>query len=112
MDKSVIINEWLDYATKDINSAKYLLGMRPIPLEIICYHCEQAAEKILKCYLIHRDEEPPRTHDLKLLWIKPLTRSASLVSISHRMASNRGIRLKLRFLKSICKKQLLTPSMS
>jgi HEPN domain-containing protein len=67
MDKSVIINEWLDYATKDINSAKYLLGMRPIPLEIICYHCEQAAEKILKCYLIHRDEEPPRTHDLKLL---------------------------------------------
>jgi hypothetical protein len=66
MDKGVIVREWIDYATKDINSAKYLLGMRPIPLEIICYHCEQAAEKILKCFLIHQDEEPPRTHDLKL----------------------------------------------
>jgi HEPN domain-containing protein len=67
MDKSVIVNEWIDYATKDINSAKFLLGMRPAPLEIICYHCEQATEKILKCYLIHQDEDPPRTHDLKLL---------------------------------------------
>jgi hypothetical protein len=33
MDKGVIVREWIDYATKDINSAKYLLGMRPIPLE-------------------------------------------------------------------------------
>jgi hypothetical protein len=29
MDKGVIVSEWI----KDINSAKYLLGMRPIPLE-------------------------------------------------------------------------------
>jgi HEPN domain-containing protein len=31
------------------------------------YHCEQAAEKALKSYLIFKDSEPPRTHDLKLL---------------------------------------------
>ncbi|MDR3584168.1 MAG: HEPN domain-containing protein [Desulfosporosinus sp.] len=46
MDKINIVKEWLDFASKDISSAKYLLDMRPVPLEIICYHCEQAAEKI------------------------------------------------------------------
>lgn len=67
MDKISIVKEWLDFANKDISSAKYLLNMRPTPLEIICYHCEQAAEKVLKAYLIHHDIEPPRTHDLRLL---------------------------------------------
>jgi len=67
MDKINIVKEWLDFAGKDISSAKYLLDMRPIPLEIICYHCEQAAEKVLKGYLIHHDVEPPKTHDLRLL---------------------------------------------
>ncbi len=67
MDKNVIVKEWLDFARKDLDSAKYLLGMRPVPLEIVCYHCEQAAEKMLKCYLIQQDAEPPRTHDLRLL---------------------------------------------
>lgn len=67
MDKINIVKEWLDFASKDISSAKYLLDMRPVPLEIICYHCEQTAEKVLKGYLIHHDVEPPKTHDLRLL---------------------------------------------
>mgnify|MGYP000858741346 FL=1 len=67
MEKINIVKEWLNFANKDINSAKYLLGMHPVPLEIICYHCEQAAEKALKAYLINRDIEPSRTHDLRLL---------------------------------------------
>jgi len=67
MDRTSIVNEWLDFANKDISSAKYLLNMRPVPLEIICYHCEQAVEKALKGYLIRHDIEPPRTHDLRLL---------------------------------------------
>ncbi|KUO73947.1 MAG: DNA-binding protein [Clostridia bacterium BRH_c25] len=67
MDKFSIVKEWLDFANRDISSARYLLGMNPVPLEIVCYHCEQAAEKALKGYLILQDYEPPRTHDLRLL---------------------------------------------
>jgi HEPN domain-containing protein len=67
MDKINIVKDWLDFARKDISSAKYLLNMRPAPREIICYHCEQASEKVLKGYLIQHDVEPPRTHDLRLL---------------------------------------------
>ena len=42
--------------------------MRPQPLEIICYHCQQAAEKHLKGFLLyHGVIEPPKTHNLNLL---------------------------------------------
>lgn len=59
--------EWLDFAHMDLSSAEFLLGMHPVPVEIICYHCEQAAEKFLKAVLIYHGMEAPKTHDLVLL---------------------------------------------
>ena len=57
--------EWFEIADMDLASAEYLCGMRPQPLEIICYHCQQSAEKYLKGYLIHCGiMEPPKTHNL------------------------------------------------
>ena len=56
--------EWFRYAREDLRSAEFLLGMHPRPIEIICYHCEQAAEKMLKGVLAANDVEPPKTHDL------------------------------------------------
>lgn len=56
--------EWLEFASMDLDSAQFLLDMRPLPVEIICYHCEQAAEKLLKAVLVAADVEPPKTHDL------------------------------------------------
>lgn len=56
--------EWLDLAMMDLNSAEFLRGMHPVPVEIICYHCEQSAEKLLKGVLVRFEIEPPKTHDL------------------------------------------------
>lgn len=61
MNGKSLSSEWLDMAEMDLNAAEYLLGMRPIPIEIICYHCEQAAEKLLKGALVRFDIEPPKT---------------------------------------------------
>ena len=36
-------------------------------LEIICYHCQQAVEKLLKGALISKDVTIKKTHDLGLL---------------------------------------------
>ena len=36
-------------------------------LDAACFHCQQAAEKALKAFLISRDKEFPRTHDLRRL---------------------------------------------
>lgn len=33
----------------------------------ICYHCEQASEKLLKAVLVASNIEPPKTHDLIVL---------------------------------------------
>ena len=59
------VAEWFEFADMDLASAEYLCGMRPQPLEIICYHCQQSAEKYLKGYLIYKGVmEPPKIHNL------------------------------------------------
>ncbi|MHB8075645.1 HEPN domain-containing protein [Desulfosporosinus fructosivorans] len=67
MDKTGIVIAWCDFAKDDLITAKYLLGLHPLKLEIICYHCQQSAEKILKGFLIDKNIDPPKTHDLRLL---------------------------------------------
>ena len=66
--------EWLSYAEMDLTSAEFLLGKCPLPLEIICYHCQQSAEKCLKGLLVLKNQMPPKTHYLPLLYdlCKPL----------------------------------------
>ena len=67
MDNSELAKEWFDIAETDLSSAKHLLSMQPKPIEIICYHCQQAAEKLLKGYLVLNDHEVIKTHDLVIL---------------------------------------------
>jgi HEPN domain-containing protein len=67
MDDEIVLN-WFKFADTDLAIADHLLSMRPQPLEPICFHCQQSAEKRLKGYLIHNGiNEPPKTHDLLLL---------------------------------------------
>lgn len=52
----------------DFLTAKHLHEyMHPKPLEIICYHCQQAIEKLLKGVLISKGVTIKKTHDLGLL---------------------------------------------
>jgi HEPN domain-containing protein len=64
MDKVTQAQEWQKFATMDLESAEYLLKMHPTPVEIICYHCQQSAEKYLKGYLVLCGKNPPKVHDL------------------------------------------------
>lgn len=67
MDNLSSFRQWQRLAEMDLNSAEYLLEMNPKPIEIICYHCQQAAEKYLKGYLVLHNINPPKTHDLNQL---------------------------------------------
>ncbi|MBR6080938.1 MAG: HEPN domain-containing protein [Treponema sp.] len=60
-------DEWIRFAQMDLNSAEYLKTMIPAPLEIICYHCQQSAEKALKAFLCFHGTEIIKTHDLRFL---------------------------------------------
>jgi HEPN domain-containing protein len=66
MDKE-LTGEWLRLADNDWDVAQILNGHYPRHLEVICYHCQQAAEKYLKAFLIANDIEAPKTHDLRSL---------------------------------------------
>jgi HEPN domain-containing protein/GNAT superfamily N-acetyltransferase len=64
MNEHDIVAEWLQIAFDDYDSALYLF-QRPHrrPYEIICYHCQQSAEKALKAFLCANGVEVPRTHE-------------------------------------------------
>ncbi len=67
MNKNEIVKEWLVIAQKDLDAARFLTKMRPIPVEVICFLCQQSAEKYLKSFLLVKGEEVIKTHDLVLL---------------------------------------------
>jgi HEPN domain-containing protein len=62
-----VVQEWFKFADHDLDAAELFLEMRPQHYEIICYHCEQSAEKYLKGYLVHCGVIPPKTHELGTL---------------------------------------------
>ena len=60
-----MVNEWVAYARTDLETAQFLYDkMYPRPLAIICYHCQQSAEKMLKAALAAYDVEIKKMHDL------------------------------------------------
>jgi len=68
MSEIDITNEWLQIAYDDYDSAKFLYDNKiPKPLEIICYHCQQSAEKSLKAFICAHDIDIPKTHEVKRL---------------------------------------------
>ncbi|MBQ9526566.1 MAG: HEPN domain-containing protein [Fretibacterium sp.] len=68
MPELELADEWRRFARMDFDSALYLQGFHPLPIEIICFHCQQAAEKALKAVLAYHDEEIPYIHDTSKLW--------------------------------------------
>jgi HEPN domain-containing protein len=60
-----VVDEWADKAEADYKAAVALNRRRREPLpDIVCYHCQQCAEKYLKAYLIAQGVAPPHIHDL------------------------------------------------
>jgi|TergutMp193P3_1026864.scaffolds.fasta_scaffold65490_3 HEPN domain-containing protein len=62
------VNKWIHFALMDFDlAAKVAKDYYPAPIEIICYHCQQAAEKILKAYTLANGNPLKKTHDLNVL---------------------------------------------
>lgn len=62
--------QWFEFAEKDLGVAQHLFDLyHPMPFEIICYLCQQSAEKAIKALYIFTGLPGgvPRTHDLSML---------------------------------------------
>jgi HEPN domain-containing protein len=65
--KSQLVQNWLIKAQHDLASARVLAASNPPLLDTAIYHCQQAAEKSVKGYLVYCDQEFERVHDIEVL---------------------------------------------
>ena len=62
-----LARQWLAKAQSDLLNADNNLNAEQVPLDTVCFHCQQAAEKMLKAFLVGNGHPHPFTHDLLLL---------------------------------------------
>ena len=65
--KEKIIKLWLLKAESDLRTAQILIKDENPPTDSICFHAQQAVEKLLKAYLTYLDIKAPKTHDIATL---------------------------------------------
>ncbi len=62
------VARWTEKAEHDFMAAEHAMELAQEGLtDIVCFHCQQCAEKYLKAFLLYRGVAFPRTHDLRLL---------------------------------------------
>jgi HEPN domain-containing protein len=68
-----LLRSWLAKATSDLRSAKVLASTEDPTLDTAIYHCQQAAEKAVKAFLVFKGVTPEKTHDIRRLTIEAIT---------------------------------------
>ena len=64
-EKIDLVKLWLKKADNDLLTAENSLKIRPEPpLDTICFHAQQCAEKYLKVFLIFQEIDFEKTHNL------------------------------------------------
>lgn len=66
-DKEITIKRWILKADNDLKTAIIMNKEEHPPTDVVCFHCQQCAEKYLKAYLVNVDHDFPKTHDLEHL---------------------------------------------
>lgn len=61
------VKEWLRKGEHDRRAAEAALDAKPPITDIAAFHCQQAAEKYVKAYLVHQREPFEKIHDLEQL---------------------------------------------
>lgn len=65
--KDSLVSEWMCKAEHDFTAIEVIKNHNPELGDIICYHCQQSAEKYLKAYLTKLDLSFKRSHSLSYL---------------------------------------------
>jgi HEPN domain-containing protein len=65
-----LLTSWLTKAANDLRSARILGGAPDGPLDSAVFHCQQAAEKAVKAFLLYKGITPENTHDIRKLALR------------------------------------------
>jgi HEPN domain-containing protein len=55
---------WVAKADNDFLNIQNNMKSSRVPWDTVCFHAQQAAEKLLKAFLVYHGRQPVRTHDL------------------------------------------------
>ena len=63
------VKKWIIKALNDIKVAQHEINLPEdeMTTDAICFHCQQAVEKLFKTYLVSKNVEFEKIHDLELL---------------------------------------------
>src|SRR5271168_4700457 len=76
------VHDWLDKANEDMNAVEAMIGIPIVSGSIMGFHCQQAAEKALKGYLVFKGSTPERTHNLRRINIKCIRHDAEFAILN------------------------------
>jgi len=72
---------WVAKAESDLLNIENNLASNEVPWDTVCFHAQQAAEKLLKAVIVRDGDRLPRTHDLIALLALAMKRYPNLASI-------------------------------
>ena len=58
---------WMIKAWRDLETARRAATGQPPFYDVAVYHCQQAAEKAVKAFLVHHGQAYKKTHDIEVL---------------------------------------------
>jgi HEPN domain-containing protein len=57
---------WMIKAWRDLETARRVAEGKPPFYDVAVYHCQQAAEKAVKAFLLHHGKTYEQTHDIEV----------------------------------------------
>jgi HEPN domain-containing protein len=66
-EKIQVLKRWIEKGDHDLGTAMLTFKHIPKYKDTIAFHCQQAVEKYLKCYIYYLEIPVYRTHDLVFL---------------------------------------------
>ena len=85
-------------AEHDLEAASRIMAIEEgCPFDTVCFHCQQAAEKSLKAWLIAQDQPFPLIHDLEELIALCVTRESRFNELANDAAALNPFAITVRY---------------
>ncbi|MHC4624629.1 MAG: HEPN domain-containing protein, partial [Planctomycetota bacterium] len=98
MDKKLeYARRWFDKAKSDLLDADNNLTADKVPYDTVCFHCQQAAEKLLKGFLVAHGCAYPITHNLFVILDKVAENDGSAESLRETLAVLNPYSVEIRY---------------
>jgi HEPN domain-containing protein len=88
---------WFDKAKNDLLDADNNLASDKVPYDTVCFHCQQAAEKLLKGFLVANGCEYPITHNLFVILDKVVEYEPEAESLRETLALLNPYAVEIRY---------------